>query len=284
MGESISSRIRRSNWILLAGLALSVLAVGWLIQSRAEAIPAGKPAKVSWVPSEIDETVIAGTHSTVEARFVVDQSVVGVGIEVVPELTLVVSVQPSVMSDLIPGVENEVFLSFQPNPRMDPTRLDGTVLVRVDANELLARPLPVKVDVVWPTFESLDASLIVSYPAYLDVVESGVGDPAGSVGFLDPQTKVGFSIDTDVLPPGIGTVEAWADSQRWPFPDDWRNHYEVVSLGDRDALHATESDVMIFLGCDRVHYVTNGVGREDRPMLDNTTFGLVLESVDTPCD
>lgn len=149
MQESVIRRRTRSIWILLASLGLFVVAIGWLAQTRAEALPGGTPT-VSWIPAELELTVTSGTQSSVDVSFFVDQPQSRVTVAVVGELTSVGSVQPAAMSDLEPGVRYDLSLTIEPGARTAPKNLEGAIQLRNARNRVLRRPLPVTVDVVSP--------------------------------------------------------------------------------------------------------------------------------------
>lgn len=100
---------------------------------------------------------------------------------------------------------------------------------------------------------------------------------AGSATFgASPQ--FGFSIDVEDENTPAPDISSWADSQTWPF-GDWRSEFESVSIAGLDALHDPVVGRYYVLVGSTVYQIENGLGREDKTLIDAETFSAILNSL-----
>ena len=151
----------------IAALFGAVLIAVFLLYSSPA--PAGPPI-VSWMPPSVVQDVVAGESVTTTASFTATRNLSGVVVRVVPEIAPYVTVSPTAFSSITKGSTYTLNVTLTTPADALPTSTDGTIQLRSgsDQNNTYAKPLPVKLNVVWPTFDGgTDLSGVsFSYPAF----------------------------------------------------------------------------------------------------------------------
>lgn len=143
---------------------LSVLGMGVLISIVVLVFAQPAPAKppITWEPSAINETVIAGESLAVPVTFTTSRDIQHVELRVVPELAEVVSVEPTEIAGSA-GSTHSLTLILTADSEMLPTTLEGTIQLRDrdGTGRTIARPLPIEVEIRWPSVSVGGATLAV---------------------------------------------------------------------------------------------------------------------------
>ena len=155
-------KTHRRFWIplLLGGGVIAVAVV--LFTSTPSA---AKPA-VTWTPSFVTETVLAGDTITVPVSFTASRNLNNVVVHVVPELQPVVQVVPVAIGSVAKGETVNLNIMISTAPTTPPTTLDGTIrLINENgAQKSYAEPLPLTVNIEWQLFEEPEERYSLLYP------------------------------------------------------------------------------------------------------------------------
>lgn len=226
---------------------------------------------VRWTPSSLYASLAAGESTTSTATFIPSANATNVTVRVVPSLAPYVSVSPTSFASLAKGATYSVTVTMTAPVDMVVEAYDGTIHLR-QGNRTLAQPLPVVMEVVWPTFEGgEELGLSIQYPPgwYVEsransVMFRNVAEPAPySEWKLATESYLNVHRLRDVNPEYL-PLTAWVDdySQRLPTPV---LSQQYTSLAGREAVRVVISE----LGGDRAHiYVA-----DDVDILD-VNFGL----------
>lgn len=106
---------------------------------------------VAWTPSALSLEVGAGQSTAVEATFTPSVNATNVSVGVVPELAPYVSVSPSSFAIVEKGLSHTVTVTASASSTASLGLHEGTLHLK-QGKKTLAKPLPIGVEVVWPTF------------------------------------------------------------------------------------------------------------------------------------
>lgn len=74
------------------------------------------------------------------------------------------------------------------------------------------------------------------------------------------------------------SIADWADSRTWPFPSDWRDHLEEITVNSSPGLRDPVTGGVVTLMGSSIIRIENGIGREDRVQIAPEIFESVLRS------
>lgn len=155
-------KTHRLLWIpLLLGAGLVLLALVLFPRSPAPATPA-----VSWTPSSVMETVLAGDSITVPVSFTASKELNDVVGYVVPELQPFIELTPLTLGHISVGETVDFDITISAPADSLPDRVEGVVLLRRGsiATTTYAKPLPVTVVIDWRLFQEPDGLYSLLYP------------------------------------------------------------------------------------------------------------------------
>jgi hypothetical protein len=156
---------------LLAILVLGSVGAGLVTYSP----PSVADPTVSWSPASIYQSVGAGQSTTTTATFTATEDASNVAVRVVPALAPYVSVTPTSFSSIAKGMSYPVNIAVAASATAPLGTTTGTIQLK-QGSATIAKPLPVSVDVVWPTFDGgQDLGFSIQYPPGWNVQPSGVG-------------------------------------------------------------------------------------------------------------
>jgi len=159
-------------------LGLAVIAVIWVVFLAA---PLVAKKAISWTPSSLEQEVLAGKTVTTSVSFIVPKKLHDTVIEVSPELAGLVAVNPTSL-EVIPGdKEVVVTLTISPAATASPEAIEGAIMLRKDRGqgEAYQPPLPVKVNVKWPTVSA--EGVQIQFPPTIQELGGIVGSPQVSI-------------------------------------------------------------------------------------------------------
>jgi len=147
--------------LLLVPLVLAaVVAVAFVFYSP----PSDAKPSVSWSPASIPITVEAGQSTTTSATFTATENASNATVEVVPALAPYVKVVPSSFTSITKGSSYTVALTVSASTSASMGTTTGTIHIR-QGTSTLAKPLPMSVTVVWPTFNGgEELGFSIQYP------------------------------------------------------------------------------------------------------------------------
>lgn len=172
------------------------------------AAPAAGAPPVSWTPSFLEETVVAGETLTVPVTFTASRNLSDVVVRVAPELADVVVVSPDALGDVQKGETRELNVVMAPAVTLSPEVLDGAIQLRHSGHppKVYAKPLPTTVVVQWPS-ASIDG-VSFSHPAtwQAEVIEGDeqlestvvLTSPMGSRLVILPEGGFAYGFDPSV--------------------------------------------------------------------------------------
>lgn len=137
-------------------------------------------AVVSWSPAAITETLSAGTSSNVTVNLTASHDLKNVCLRMTRELAGIFQVSPTNFSVLTKNQTVTVTVSLSVPATFAPSTLNGAIQVRMRSGDgrdgkdciddrdhgVIARPLPVRVNVVWATFTDTNTGVQISYPDF----------------------------------------------------------------------------------------------------------------------
>lgn len=163
---------------------------------------------IAWKPPSLSLMVGAGQSTAVEATFTPSANASGVTVEVVPELAPYVSVSPSSFASVEKGVNYAVTVTASATSTAPLGLHEGTLHLK-QGKKTLAKPLPIGVEVVWPTFLSEELGFALQYPPgwYF------ASEDEDTVEATAPELPIKFQIFRHVgANPEFLPIEEWADS------------------------------------------------------------------------
>ena len=178
-----------------------LLAVVLLHSSHA---PAAPPI-VHWDPSDIVQHVNAGETITTAAFFTASKNLSNVVVSVVPELAPYVHVTPSSYESIAKGETYEIGLTMLVPIDALMGAYDGTIQMRsAEGKNVYAKPLPVKMEVTWPAYESETAGISFFYPTFAQQINVvSLENPDGVFVFdfvvITPDERGGFNNNSQYL-------------------------------------------------------------------------------------
>jgi hypothetical protein len=163
--ESVSKRA------LTAALLLLIAALAIMVSKPVDAAPG-----VTWQPSSVTTTIQPGQSKGIPASFTASAAVDNVTVEAVPALQSLVNVTPSSIAHIAKGQTVAITLTVATTSTALPGTFEGTVHLRIGSSTI-AKPLPVSVNVVWPSFADPNTGTSFAYPTL------------GAAGRVDEQQK-----------------------------------------------------------------------------------------------
>lgn len=152
--------------IIVLGTSLLALAMVLFTASPAPAAP-----KITWTPSSVTDTILAGGSKTVPVSFTASQDLSHVVVRVVPELEPYIQANPAGFASISKGQTVNLDLIISAPASSLPGAFEGTIQLRSGDNpsRAFARPLPISIEIIdptagWPTFTSEDSVYEVKYP------------------------------------------------------------------------------------------------------------------------
>ncbi len=168
---------RHQTQFLLAviGCIAASIAIAFFIQT-AVSQPSGVP--VSWDPSGVEVAVPAGRAEEIVVFSTTHQDMPAVNVDIVPELSSFVSVEPDGLPPVLGGLEQIFVLTFQVPADAPPGTFEGTLRIR-EGSRTTAQPLPI-IPTITGTSEVLAAKgLELAFPTtwHLDEPSLDIGGP-----------------------------------------------------------------------------------------------------------
>jgi hypothetical protein len=229
---------------------------------RAEALPVSAevvwPA-VQWEPSLLSVDVGVGQSTAIEVTFTPSTNATNVSVEVVPELAPYVTVSPSSFPSVQEGINYAVTVTASAGSDAPLALYDGAIQLR-QGNETLARPLPVSVEVVWPTFlGGEELGVVLQYPPGWYVSEDEDEDANTfhilKSGFDPPKLSAITIARTTNLNPELLPIAEWFALYPAVHPDSEPLEEEYLLLGGKEAVRI----VVPFFFAEREHiYISDG--------------------------
>ncbi len=230
------SRMKMLKRVLLGLVPVALLVLGGagvlLYSPESEVRPS-----VAWAPPSISLVVGAGQSTAVEATFIPSENASDVTVGVVPELATYVSVSPASFASVVKGVAYPVTVTASASSTAPLGLHEGTLHLK-QGKKTLAKPLPIGVEVVWPTFlgaENLGFAL--QYPPGWVV-----SPDASGVRFSNSEVPITFSdyayftVERDVnANPDALPISEWLStvfSRGFPSPITG----QPVTIAGRDAV------------------------------------------------
>ena len=127
----------------------------------------------------------------------------------------------------------------------------------------------------WKTYVNETYGYQISYPPTMSVRDSELSSGV----FFGAPDAAGFWIEIHADNVNGATIAEWAASVQWPFPEPWQEAFVSTTLAGLPALHAPVVDGYYFLHESKVYSIENGIGREDKLMIDDQTFSQILTTL-----
>jgi thermitase len=231
----------RSVFTMLALITLLTFSYDWSASASNE---------ITWAPSSLSQNATIGTTSSVQVDLISGASLMNLQLTVVPELSPYVYTSPSTFS-VSRGVPQSVTLFFS-IPKGTPERtLNGTIHLR-SGNKVIARPLPVTINLRQPTSTEIPLALALPSPDRItidpnlentplvkDEIDIFFKDPTPQAAILALITQIGGVI--------IGTIPDLNLYQVQTAQEGYENLSNVIDVVAQDpivdlAIHHTLSN------------------------------------------
>lgn len=213
---------------------------------------------VGWTPSSLYASLAAGESTTTTATFIPSANATNVTVRVVPSLAPYVSMSPASFPSVQKGTSYTVAVTMTAPVDLVVGAYDGTIHLRQE-NRTLAQPLPVVMEVVWPTFDGgEDLGFSIQYPPgwYVDTRY------ANSIAFsnsddlsLPREERAFFRVLRleNANPPQL-PIDEWFDAYfSLGFSSEITSR-ELLTVGSRDAVRITYLGIGTHVGV----YVPDG--------------------------
>lgn len=214
----------RHKWLFLLTFAAVAMLVGTLYlvakplpptARRAVVTPDAAPdesasstqPKITWSPSSVSESVLAGQNKTLSVSFRSSQALSSVAIAVVPELESFVSVEPESFSAVAASQDTTMTLNISTPALLPPTTIYGTIQLRNAATpqETIANPLPVTLNITWSSYRNDEFGFTLNVPPTF-ISRQSTDAAIKEVTFLAPpatsENDVMILVKISPLPPG----------------------------------------------------------------------------------
>lgn len=160
--------MRTKFWILPISVAtLGLAAVAFFYSPSSTAAPG-----VTWTPSSVTQTVVAGQTKTTIASFTTSENLSNLVVWVVPELRTLVQATPAQFASVTKGQAVTLTLTTTVPITASPATLDGTIHLRV-GSRTIAKPLPITLIISgvanpaeWPVYRDLSTGISFRYPTF----------------------------------------------------------------------------------------------------------------------
>ena len=224
---------------------------------------------MSWTPVALNEVGVAGTVKNVSVSFTASEDLSNALVWVAPELQPYLQVAPTQLGNISKGQIVELTVTITTPASASPELVNGTIHLRNDkgSKPTIAKPLPVSLNLEWPTFQGSIGAVRLRYPATFVLEEHLPVAGFQSLSFSDPSTRQGFTVEISNMNPVTGSIEEWANQQEWPFADDWREHFVLTTISSMPALQDPTTGSAIVKSNQRIVDVKNGIGQD--PVLIN---------------
>ncbi len=131
----------------------------------------------------------------------------------------------------------------------------------------------------WPRVELPEATINISYPPIYTPQQPSLVGAVYEVVFANSLSSEEFAITSfNTTLPATSIIE-WADIGEWPFPSNWRDFYEEIDISGVAAIRDPVTGSIKFMNGSTIISIENGVGREDKQMLDSQTFASIVQSI-----
>jgi len=152
-------------------LILSLVA-GFVILAAVLLTPSLAPAKhkITWKPSSVTETIVAGESKTVSVTFKTRRKLKNLVVHVSPELEPFVQVDPQEFRKIRKKKKNKLTITISAPAGSLPGTIQGTIQLKElkkgkPTKKSLARTLPVILNIEWPVLTREDFGYGVAFPA-----------------------------------------------------------------------------------------------------------------------
>jgi hypothetical protein len=149
---------------ILSGFVLALI-VGVIATVAILFIPSLAPAepKITWIPSQISETVSPKQSKSVTVSFTSSENISNIAVRVVPEIQPFLHVEPSAFSSFKPGGAVTVTLIIAPSADAPLGTFDGTIQLKSTgkSSKTFAKPLPITLN-IWQSVA--EKGLVLAYP------------------------------------------------------------------------------------------------------------------------
>ena len=160
-------------WLIaLVGAGILSLVLAFL---GAAPVPAASP--ITWTPSAVSETILAGETKNVPVSFTSSESLGNVVVRVVPELQPYVQVTDSI-TGISKGQTVILNLRISAAASTPPGVIEGTIQVRSNSGKNarnFAKPLPITFNIAWKLLQEDVLSYTLRYPGAWTVATSTSG-------------------------------------------------------------------------------------------------------------